>query len=124
MVDRPSIIGPELNVIGTLVSSGNLTIDGNVDGEIRAKGHVTINQGGRIAGNLYAEEVTLKGSVEGGIFAKIVRLGSTCRLKGDILHSQLAIEEGALFNGNCRHSENPALEAPKLKFGRGVAHAG
>jgi cytoskeletal protein CcmA (bactofilin family) len=124
MVDRPSIIGPELNVIGTLVSSGDLTIDGNVDGDIRAKGHVTINQGGKIAGNLYAEEATLKGSIEGGVFARIVRLGSTCRLKGDILHSQLAIEEGAFFDGNCRHSENPASKAPELKLSSGVAHAG
>ena len=89
MVDRPSIIGPELKVIGALVSSGDLTIDGNVDGDIRAKGHVTINEGGKIAGNLYAEEVTLKGSVEGGVFAKIVRLGSTCRGVVSLIRTRL-----------------------------------
>ena len=115
MADRPSIIGPELEVIGTLVSAGDLAIDGNVKGDIRAKGHVTINQHGKIAGNLYAEQITVKGNVEGGIFARIVHLGSTCRLKGDILHAQLAIEEGAAFNGNCRHSDNPASKAPELK---------
>ena len=120
MADRPSIIGPELEVIGTLVSSGDLTIDGNVAGDIRAKGHVTINQGGKIAGNLYAEQITVRGNIEGGIFAKTVHLGSTCRLKGDILHAQLAIEEGAFFDGNCRHSENPASKAPELKLGSGT----
>jgi cytoskeletal protein CcmA (bactofilin family) len=120
MVDRPSIIGPELEVIGTLVSSGDLAIDGNVKGDIRAKGHVTINQAGRFAGNLYAEQITVRGNVEGGVFAKTVHLGSTCRLKGDILHAQLAIEEGATFDGNCRHAENPASKAPELKTGNGT----
>jgi cytoskeletal protein CcmA (bactofilin family) len=118
MADRPSIIGPELNVIGTLVSDGDLAVDGSVDGDIRAKGHVVINQGGKILGNVYAEEATVKGSIEGGIFAKNVRLGATCRLKGDILHAQLAIEEGAFLDGNCRHAENPASKAPELKARR------
>ncbi len=120
MADRPSIIGPELEVIGTLVSSGDLAIDGNVKGDIRAKGHVTINQAGKFAGNLYAEQATVRGNVEGGVFAKTVHLGSTCRLNGDILHAHLAIEEGASFNGNCRHAENPASKAPELKSANGA----
>lgn len=115
MADRPSIIGPELEVIGTLISSGDLTIDGNVNGDIRSKGHVTINQGGKIDGNLYAEQITVRGNVEGGVFARTVHLGATCRLKGDIHQAQLAIEEGASFNGNCRHSDNPMAQAPEMK---------
>jgi cytoskeletal protein CcmA (bactofilin family) len=114
MADRSSIIGAELELIGTLVSSGDLSIDGNVSGDIRAKGHVTISQGGKIIGNLYAEQITVRGNVEGGVFAKTVHLGSTCRLKGDILHTKLAVEEGAIFDGNCRHSENPVPMAPEL----------
>jgi cytoskeletal protein CcmA (bactofilin family) len=124
MVDRPSIIGSELKVIGTLVSSGDLTIDGNVEGGVRAKGRVIVNQGGKITGNLYAEEATLKGSIEGSVFAKIVHLSLTCRLKGDLLYSRLAIEQGAYFNGNCRHSDDPASKVPEVKLSRSVAHAG
>src|SRR5258708_31556864 len=119
MADRQSIIGPGLEVVGTLISSGDLTIEGNVSGDIRAKGHVTVNQGGKIDGNLYAEQITVRGNVEGGVFAKTVHLGSTCRLKGDILHAQLAIEEGAFFDGNCRHAENPVSKAPELKLNSG-----
>ena len=114
MADRSSIIGAELELIGTLVSSGDLSIDGRVNGDIRAKGHVTISQGGKIVGNLYAEQITVRGNVEGSVFAKTVQLGSTCRLKGDILHAKLAIEEGAIFEGNCRHSENPVPSAPEM----------
>jgi cytoskeletal protein CcmA (bactofilin family) len=115
MADRPSVIGSELEVIGTLVSAGDLMIDGNVNGDIRAKGHVTINQGGKIVGNLYADQITVMGNIEGGVFAKSVHLGATCHVKGDLLHARLAIEEGAFFDGNCRHSENPAAKAPEMK---------
>ncbi|HXJ00101.1 MAG TPA: polymer-forming cytoskeletal protein [Micropepsaceae bacterium] len=121
MADRPSIIGPELEVIGTLVSAGDLSVDGNIKGDIRAKGHVTVNQGGKVIGNLYADQVTARGVIEGGVFAKTVHLGSTCHVKGDLLHARLAIEEGAFFDGNCRHSENPASKAPELKEGASTA---
>jgi cytoskeletal protein CcmA (bactofilin family) len=121
MADRLSIIGPGLEVVGTLISSGDLTIEGNVSGDIRATGHVTVNQGGKIEGNLYAEQVTVRGNVDGGVFAKTVHLGATCRLKGDILHAQLAIEEGAYFDGNCRHADNPMSKAPDMKSGNSRA---
>jgi cytoskeletal protein CcmA (bactofilin family) len=114
MADRTSIIGVELELVGTLVSSGDLSIDGNVKGDIRAKGLVTISPGGKVVGNLYAEQITVRGNVEGGVFAKAVQLGSTCRLKGDILHAKLSIEEGAIFDGNCRHSDNPVPTATEM----------
>ncbi|HEX3486225.1 MAG TPA: polymer-forming cytoskeletal protein [Micropepsaceae bacterium] len=115
MADRPSVIGSELEVIGTLVSAGDLSVDGKVSGDIRAKGHVTINQGGKVLGNLYAEQITVMGDIEGGVFAKTVHLGATCHVKGDLLHARLAIDGGASFEGNCRHSENPASQAPEIK---------
>ena len=113
MADHNSIIGAELELVGTLVSSGDLSIDGNVKGDIRAKGHVTISPGGKVVGNLYAEQITVRGNIEGGVFAKAVQLGSTCRLKGDIVHARLSMEEGAIFDGNCRHSDNPVPAAPE-----------
>ena len=79
MADRSSIIGAELEVIGTLVSSGDLSIDGNVNGDIRAEGHVTISPGGKIVGDVYAEQITVRGNVEGGVFAKTGGIGGRRR---------------------------------------------
>src|SRR5690606_29041280 len=36
-----------------------------------------------------------------------VQLSSTCHVEGDILHEALAVETGAFFEGNCRHSDDP-----------------
>ena len=61
-----------------------------------------------------AEEVTVRGRVQGSIRARKVLLCSTCHVEGNILHEAFAVETGAFFEGNCRHADNPlAEEAPK-----------
>jgi cytoskeletal protein CcmA (bactofilin family) len=33
-------------------------------------------------------------------------------VEGDILHEAIAVETGAFFEGNCRHSDNPLADNP------------
>jgi hypothetical protein len=54
--------------------------------------------------------VTVRGHIHGGIRAKKVLLCSTCHVEGNILHEAFAVETGAFFEGNCRHSDNPLAE--------------
>jgi cytoskeletal protein CcmA (bactofilin family) len=109
----PSIISAELLVRGTLVSEGDVQIDGKVDGDIRASALV-IGDKAIISGDIYAEEATVRGRVEGSIRARKVQLCATCHVEGNILHEALAVESGAYFEGNCRHSDNPLADAPNI----------
>jgi cytoskeletal protein CcmA (bactofilin family) len=43
----------------------------------------------------------------GRIRARKVQLAATSHVEGDILHEAFAVEAGAFFEGNCRHSDNP-----------------
>ncbi len=43
----------------------------------------------------------------GRIRARKVLLAATSHVEGDILHEAFAVESGAFFEGNCRHSDNP-----------------
>ena len=108
----PSIISSELVVRGTLISAGDVQIDGKVDGDIRAASLV-IGDKAVIVGDLYAEEAIIRGRVEGSIRARRVQLCATCRVEGNILHEALSVESGAFFEGNCRHSDNPLADAPE-----------
>src|SRR5258707_2372699 len=108
----PSIIRAELTVRGTLVSAGDVTIDGKVDGDVRAASLV-IGEQAVITGDVYAEEATVRGRVEGSIRARKVTLCATCHVEGNILHEALSVESGAFFEGNCRHSSNPLADAPE-----------
>jgi cytoskeletal protein CcmA (bactofilin family) len=105
----PSIISTDLVVTGTLTSTGDIQIDGRVDGDVRSSGLV-IGDKAFIQGEVYAEDVTVRGRVQGGIRARKVLLCTTCHVEGNILHEAFAVEAGAFFEGNCRHSDNPLSE--------------
>ncbi len=109
----PSIISAELTVRGTLVSAGDVTIDGKIDGDIRAASLV-IGEKAVIVGDVFAEEATVRGRVEGSIRARKVQLCATCHVEGNILHEAFSVESGAFFEGNCRHTDNPLADAPEL----------
>lgn len=116
----PSIISDDLVVIGTLTSTGDIQIDGRVDGDIRS-GSVTIGERANFEGEIVAEECTIRGRVNGIVRARKVHLSSTCHMEGTILHEVLAVEVGAFFEGSCRHSADPLAETagkpePKASF--------
>jgi len=105
-LSAPSIISVDMTVSGTLSSSGDIQIDGRVEGDVRSIGLV-IGDKAEIHGEVYAEDVTVRGKVVGRILARKVLLAATSHVEGDILHEALAVESGAFFEGNCRHSDNP-----------------
>ncbi|MGH6871212.1 MAG: bactofilin family protein [Rhizomicrobium sp.] len=105
----PSIISADLVVQGTLTSTGDIQIDGRVEGDVRSSGLV-IGDKAFIQGEVFAEDVTVRGRIQGGIRARKVLLCTTCHVEGNILHEAFAVEAGAFFEGNCRHSDNPLSE--------------
>jgi len=110
--DVPSVISAELIVKGTLISGGDVQVEGKIDGDIRASGLV-IGEKAIVVGDIYAEEAVVRGRVEGSIRARRVQLCATCHVEGNILHEALAVESGAFFEGNCRHTDNPLADAPE-----------
>jgi cytoskeletal protein CcmA (bactofilin family) len=109
----PSIISADLTVTGALTSTGDIQVDGRVEGDVQSAGLV-IGDKAFIHGDVMAEEVTIRGRVQGSVRARKVLLASTCHVEGNILHEAFAVETGAFFEGNCRHADNPlAEEAPK-----------
>jgi cytoskeletal protein CcmA (bactofilin family) len=105
----PSIISADLIVTGTLTSTGDIQIDGRVEGDVHSAGLV-IGDKAYINGEILAEEVTIRGRVHGSIRARKVLLCSTSHVEGNILHEAFAVETGAFFEGNCRHADNPLAE--------------
>jgi cytoskeletal protein CcmA (bactofilin family) len=99
---------------GTLVSTGDIQIDGKIEGDIRTTS-LTVGDKAFIHGEIVADEVIVRGKVMGTIRARRVQLASTCHVEGNILHEALAVEAGAFFEGHCRHSADPLNEqAPAM----------
>jgi len=88
------------------VSNGDIQVDGIVEGDVRSVGLV-ISEKAQITGEILADDITVRGRVIGRIRARKVLLAATSHVEGDILHEAFAVEAGAFFEGNCRHSDNP-----------------
>ena len=108
-LSAPSIISADMVINGTLNSAGDIQIDGRVEGDVRSVGLV-IGDKAEIHGEVLAEDVTVRGKVVGRIRARKVLLAATSHVEGDILHEAFAVESGAFFEGNCRHSDNPLAD--------------
>ena len=100
----PSIIGPELQITGNLVSRGE--VQGEINGDIHGS-HVLVGERAMVTGGIVADEVVVRGHVMGSVRGKRVLLQSTSRVEGDVYHLTLAIEQGAYFEGKSRRTEDP-----------------
>lgn len=107
----PSIISADMAMQGSLNSTGDVQIDGRLEGDVRSIGLV-VGDKAEIHGEIHAEEVNVRGKVIGRIRARRVLLAATAHVEGDILHEALSVEAGAFFEGNCRHSDNPVGDNP------------
>src|SRR5579864_8663951 len=70
-----SIIGGDIVVNGTLTSTGQVQIDGQVKGDVRCT-VLLIGERSFVQGNIAAEDVTVRGHVKGNIYAHKVHLCS------------------------------------------------
>ena len=102
----PSVIGPELQITGNLISRGEVQIDGEINGDVYGS-HVLVGERATVTGGIVADEVVVRGHVMGSVRGKRVLLQSTCRVEGDVYHLTLAIEQGAYFEGKSRRTEDP-----------------
>lgn len=107
----PSVIGADLTITGNLESKGEVQIDGDLQGDVMAA-RIVIGERARITGSLTAEEVVVRGSVQGSIRGNSVTFQATSHVEGDVFHKSLAIEQGAYFEGKSRRSDDP-LSVPR-----------
>ena len=101
-----SSISSDLHIKGNLKTTGDIQIQGNVDGDIRAH-LLTIGESAKIKGECIADDVVVHGHVIGRVRGLKVRLTSTARVEGDIIHKTIAIESGAHFEGSVTRQDDP-----------------
>jgi cytoskeletal protein CcmA (bactofilin family) len=109
-----SILSADLHIKGNLKTTGDIQIEGQVDGDIRAH-LLTVGEGATVRGELVADDVVINGRIVGRVRGLKVRLTSTARVEGDIIHKTIAIESGAHFEGSVQRQDDPlnTTAAPK-----------
>ena len=113
-------VGKSVIFKGTLISSEDMTIDGQVEGtiEIRDQG-LTIGPDADIRADIVARTITIHGTVIGNIRATDkVDIRETGRIDGDLVSPRISLADGALVRGRVDTvSENtPSGAKPKKQL--------
>lgn len=109
--DSPqTVIGEEVRLVGTLYSSAELLITGQIQGDVECPA-LTVGTGGYIDGSVKANSVVVQGEVLGDIEAGEVKLNPQSRVSGNISCRSIAIEHGAAFEGTVQQVYDPEKAA-------------
>jgi cytoskeletal protein CcmA (bactofilin family) len=113
-VVQPSggLIMSSLVIKGEIRGREDLYIDGEVQGSINlSDGRVTIGPHGRISAGIEAREIVVRGTVKGTLLARErVEIGRTGDVRGDIVTTRIAVEDGAQIHGKV---DVPRTEEPR-----------
>jgi cytoskeletal protein CcmA (bactofilin family) len=94
-----SLVGVNSNFKGDIDTKGTLRVDGTMEGNINAD-WVILGEKALIRGDVAARGIIIGGRVEGNLKAEeIVEIKSKGQVCGDISTNKLAIAEGGSFDG-------------------------
>lgn len=105
-----SVLSSDLTIVGNLRTTGDIQVEGTVEGDIRAH-LLTVGESATIRGEIVADDIVVNGRVIGRVRGLKVRLTSTARVEGDIIHKTIAIESGAHFEGSVQRQDDPLAQS-------------
>ncbi|MCH8937686.1 MAG: polymer-forming cytoskeletal protein [Gemmatimonadetes bacterium] len=98
-----SLIGEDMEVVGSVHSSGVVKVAGTVLGDVSADTQLLVAKGGRVEGDVCAREVVLNGEVYGSVVAETrVEVQGSAVVHGNITTPRLMIHEGATVDSDVR----------------------
>jgi cytoskeletal protein CcmA (bactofilin family) len=106
----PSVLSSDLTILGNVRSSGDIQVEGTVEGDVRAQ-MLIVGESATVKGEVMAEEVVVHGRVVGRLRGLKVRLSASARCEGDIVHKTIAIESGAHIEGSVQRQDDPLAAA-------------
>ena len=117
-----SVLSADLHITGNLKTTGDIQVEGTVEGDIRAH-LLTIGESATIKGEVIADDVVINGRIVGRVRGLKVRLTATARVEGDIIHKTIAIESGAHFEGSVQRQDDPLTKGARSKPAQAPATA-
>jgi cytoskeletal protein CcmA (bactofilin family) len=97
-----NLISQGTEITGDVKSTGDVRIDGMLNGNMVTKGKVVIGPTGRVKGEVECKNSEVSGLIEGKItVTQLLILKTSSKINGTIVTDKLSIEPGAIFTGNC-----------------------
>ncbi|MEK6286287.1 MAG: polymer-forming cytoskeletal protein [Acidobacteriota bacterium] len=100
-------IGRGIEVKGDIAFADRLQVDGNVTGKLKSdSGTLIVGESGRLDAQIDVGVCVVHGELHGNLVARSkVEIRRTGRVHGDVVTPVLLVEEGAVFNGAIRMTQ-------------------
>jgi cytoskeletal protein CcmA (bactofilin family) len=97
-----NIINEGTLIKGDIAANGDTRIDGELIGNINAKGRLVIGPKGKVNGEIVCNNIEVSGYIKGKItVSELLTMKASARIYGDIIAGKLSVEPGSLFSGTC-----------------------
>ena len=98
--DIETIIGKNTVIKGEISGTGNLRVDGTVEGGIASEGCVVIGESGTVNGDIKANTLNVSGQVNGNAdISDKLAIAASGQLIGDVKVGSFNIAQGGVFKG-------------------------
>ncbi|PCJ25176.1 MAG: cell shape determination protein CcmA [Flavobacteriales bacterium] len=109
MARNNEVESPAINIIrkgteikGDVTCSGDIRIDGTLNGTLISQGKVVVGPSGIVEGEITCKNADISGTIKAKLTVKeLLQLKSTANISSDINTNKLSIEPGANFTGSC-----------------------
>ena len=104
------IIGEGATIKGEIIEENEITVHGNIDGDIQCK-NLIIGKTGSIKGKIKADTLHVEGSIEGEISIKnLLKLLSSSYVSGKVSYGSLQINEGGILVGEIEFKDSKIVQ--------------
>ena len=105
------VIGPHIKIAGIVEVEGDLTIEGQLEADVRCS-DLLIAHDGQVDGVVVADTVQVYGSARGEIYANAVAVMSNARVEAEVYYGSFMLEAGSFFDGRTRKHPDPLSLSP------------
>jgi cytoskeletal protein CcmA (bactofilin family) len=110
-----AFLGKDTEFEGKLSFKGAVRIDGHFTGEIFTEGTLIVGELAVIESNIHVSHIIISGEIRGNIIAdNRIEIHAPGKVFGNIQAPTVVIEEGVIFEGNCRMRGTQKAEDKKL----------
>ena len=98
-----AFLGSETEFEGKLSFKGAVRIDGHFTGEIYTDGTLIVGEAAVIKSDIHVSHIIVSGEIRGNIIAdNRIEIHAPGKVFGNIQAPAIVIEEGVIFEGNCK----------------------
>lgn len=110
-----AFLGADTEFEGKLSFRGVVRIDGRFKGEILTEGTLIVGESASLECNIHVSHIIISGEIRGNITASDrIEIHAPGKVFGNIQAPTVVIDEGVVFEGNCRMKKMKESEEKKV----------